>query len=71
MGAVYGTGLVCWYKTLSYLDISKATTVFASTPIASAIFATFILGEVFSIAHLVGTILIIVSIVMIVTPQQE
>ncbi len=71
MGAVYGSGLVCWYKTLSYLDISKATTVFASTPIASAIFATFILGEVFSIAHLVGTILIIVSIVIIVNQKRE
>ncbi|MCK4780218.1 MAG: DMT family transporter, partial [Candidatus Lokiarchaeota archaeon] len=71
MGAVYGTGLVCWYKTLSYLDISKATTVFASTPIASAIFATFILGEVFSIAHLVGTILIIVSIVIIVNQKRD
>ncbi len=71
MGVVYGTGLVCWYKTLSYLDISKATTVFALTPIASAIFATFFLGEVFSIAHLVGTILIIVSIVIIVNQKRE
>ena len=71
MGTVYGTGLVCWYKTLSYLDISKATTVFASTPISSAIFATFILREIFSIAHLVGTILIIVSIIIIVNQKRE
>jgi len=70
MGTVYGAGLVCWYKTLSYLDVSKATTIFAPTPITAAIFATLILGEIFSIAHLVGTILIIVSIVIIINQKK-
>ncbi len=70
MGAVYGSGLLCWYLTLSYLDVSKATTLFAPTPISSAIFATIILGEIFSIAHLVGTILIIVSIVIIINQKK-
>jgi len=71
MGAVYGAGLVCWYLTLSYLDVSKAATLFAPTPIASAIFASFILGEDFTIAHLLGTILILISIVMIVNEKKK
>ncbi|MFX1597335.1 MAG: DMT family transporter [Promethearchaeota archaeon] len=71
MGAVYGAGLICWYKTLSYLDVSKATTIFAPTPISSAIFATFILREHFTFAHLLGTILIIISIIIIVNQKRN
>ncbi|MFW9901586.1 MAG: DMT family transporter [Candidatus Thorarchaeota archaeon] len=71
MGAVYGTGLVCWYLTLSYLDVSKATTLLAPTPISSAVFASFILGEQFTIAHLIGTILIIISIVIIMKEKKK
>lgn len=71
MGAVYGTGLICWYKTLSYLDVSKASIVFAPTPVTSAIFATIILGELFTIAHLFGTILVIVSIIIIVRQKRS
>lgn len=66
MGAVYGIGLLCWYKTLSYLDVSKASIVLSPTPITSAIFATIILGEVFTLAHLFGTFLVIISIIVIV-----
>jgi len=71
MGAVYGSGLFCWYKTLSYLDVSKASIVFAPTPVTSAIFATIILGEVFTISHIFGTILIIVSIIIIVRQKRS
>jgi len=71
MGAVYGSGLFCWYKTLSYLDVSKASIVFAPTPVTSAIFATIILGEIFTIAHLFGTILVIVSIIIIVRQKRS
>jgi len=71
MGAVYGAGLICWYKTLSYLDISKATTIFAPTPISSVIFATILLGENFTLAHLLGTILIIISIIIIVNQKRN
>ncbi|MFX1321913.1 MAG: DMT family transporter [Promethearchaeota archaeon] len=71
MGAVYGSGLFCWYKTLSYLDVSKASVVFSPTPVTSAIFATIILGEVFTIAHLVGIILVIVSIIIIVRQKRS
>ncbi|MFX1278071.1 MAG: DMT family transporter [Promethearchaeota archaeon] len=71
MGAVYGSGLVCWYKTLSYLDVSKASIIFAPTPITSAIFASIILGERFTIFHLIGVILVIISIIVIVNQTTE
>ncbi len=71
MGAVYGAGLYCWYKTLSYLDVSKATILFSPTPIITAIFATLFLGELFTIFHLIGLVIIIVSIIIIVKQKEE
>ncbi|MFX0082128.1 MAG: DMT family transporter [Candidatus Hodarchaeota archaeon] len=71
MGAVYGSGLVCWYKTLSYLDVSKASTIFAPTPITAAIFASLILGESFTIFHLIGILLVILSIFVIVNQKKD
>ena len=71
MGAVYGAGLYCWYKTLSYLDVSKATILFSPTPIITAIFATLFLGELFTIFHLIGLLIIIVSIVIIVKQKEK
>ena len=66
MGIVYGAGLFCWYKTLSKLDISKAAIITSPTPIITAIFATLFLGEIFTIYHLIGTSIILFSIIMIV-----
>lgn len=66
MGLVYGIGLFCWYKTLSYLDVSKATILFSPTPIITAIFATLLLGENFTIFHLVGTIIVVISLILII-----
>lgn len=70
MGVVYGSGLFCWYKTLSYLEVSKATIIISPTPIITSIFASFILGELFTIFHLIGTLLVIISIVMIVRQKE-
>ncbi|MFX1454918.1 MAG: DMT family transporter [Promethearchaeota archaeon] len=70
MGVIYGSGLFCWYKTLSYLDVSKATIVISPTPIVTSVFASFILNEFFTIFHLIGTLLVIISIVMIVRQKQ-
>jgi len=67
MGIVYGSGLYCWYKTLTYLDISKASILVAPTPIITAIFAIMFLGESFTIFHLIGTIIVMFSIIMIVS----
>ncbi|MFX1572432.1 MAG: DMT family transporter [Promethearchaeota archaeon] len=71
MGTVYGIGLFSWYKTLSYLEVSKATIVLSPTPIVSAIFATLILGEAFTLFHLIGTIIIIISIIIIVNQKRD
>jgi drug/metabolite transporter (DMT)-like permease len=71
MGLVYGLGLFCWYKTLSYLDVSKATIILSPTPIVTAIFATIFLGEMFTIFHLIGTTIVIFSIIIIVTQKEK
>jgi drug/metabolite transporter (DMT)-like permease len=70
MGVVYGSGLFCWYKTLSYLDVSKATIVISPTPIITSVFASFLLGEVFTLFHLIGTFLVIISIIIIVNQKK-
>lgn len=66
MGFVYGCGLFCWYKTLTYLDISKASVLVSPTPVITAIFATMLLGETFTVYHLIGTCIVMFSIFMIV-----
>jgi len=71
MGAVYSAGLFCWYKTLSYLDVSKATILFSPTPIVTALFATFIRNVDFTIFHVIGTIIIIISIILIMRLKQD
>ena len=71
MGTVYGLGLFCWYKTLSYLDVSNATIVLSPTPIATAIFAIFLLGTVFTIFHIIGSIIVILSIIIIVKQKRD
>ncbi len=71
MGVIYGLGLFCWYKTLSYLDVSKATILFSPTPIVTALFATFLLGDIFTIYHFIGTLIVIFSILMIVSQKEK
>ncbi|MBY8987585.1 MAG: DMT family transporter, partial [Candidatus Lokiarchaeota archaeon] len=71
MGTVYGLGLFCWYKTLSYLDVSNATIVLSTTPIVTAVFATLLLGVNFTIFHLIGSVIIILSIVIIVKQKKD
>ncbi len=71
MGTVYGIGLFCWYKTLSYLDVSNATIVLSPTPIVTAIFATFILGAVFTVFHLIGSAIVIFSVIIIVKQKRD
>jgi len=66
MGAVYGTSLFFWYKTLQQLEVGKASILVSPTPIATAIYATLLLGEIFTVFHLIGMIIVVFSIVMIV-----
>ena len=71
MGLDYGFSLFFWYKTLSYIDIGKAAIINSITPIITAFFAFIILGEVFTIYHLIGLSIIIFSIVMIVREKEK
>jgi drug/metabolite transporter (DMT)-like permease len=71
MGVVYGLGLFFWYKTLSYLDVSKATIILSPTPIVTALFATIFLAETFTIFHLLGTLIVIISIIIIVLQKER
>jgi len=70
MGLDYSVSLYLWYKTLSYIQIGKAGVINSVTPIITALFAWIILGDVFTIFHLVGMIIIIISIYMIVREKK-
>ncbi|MBY9006116.1 MAG: DMT family transporter [Candidatus Lokiarchaeota archaeon] len=66
MALIYGIDLLCWYTCLTFLDVSKATIIMAPTPIITAIFSAFILGEQFTLFHLIGTIINVLAIIAIV-----
>jgi len=71
MGFFYAFNLYFWYKSVSYLEVSKATIINSPAPILTALFAFIILGEIFTIYHLIGSIIIIFSIFMIVKEKNE
>jgi len=71
MGLDYSVSLFLWYKTLSYIQIGKAGVINSITPIITALFAWIILGDVFTIFHLIGMVIIIISIYMIVRNPEE
>ncbi|NVM02651.1 MAG: DMT family transporter [Candidatus Helarchaeota archaeon] len=70
MGAIYGFDLFCWYKLICFVEVSKASVIASPTPIVTAFFAIF-LGEIFTIFHLLGLIIIIISIYIIVRERKE
>ena len=70
MGLDYGFSLFVWYKAISYIQIGKAGIINSLTPITTAFFSFIILKEVFTIYHLIGTIIIIISIFMIVREKK-
>jgi drug/metabolite transporter (DMT)-like permease len=71
MGVTYGTGLFFWYKCMQHIDVNKASILVSPTPIATAIYAVLLLGEIFTIYHLIGTIIVILSIFIIVKPTNK
>ncbi len=70
MGLDYSVSLFLWYKTLSYIQIGKAGVINSVTPIITALFAWIILGDVFTIFHLIGMVIIIISIYMIIREKK-
>jgi drug/metabolite transporter (DMT)-like permease len=71
MGIDYGVSLYVWYKTLTYIQIGKASIINSLTPIVTAFFSWIILGEIFTVYHLIGTGIIILSIYFIVREKKE
>jgi drug/metabolite transporter (DMT)-like permease len=71
MAIDYGFSLFLWYKTLSYIQIGKASFINSLTPVSTAVFSFLILGNILTIYHLVGTLIIIVSIYFIVREKKE
>ena len=71
MGIIYGMGLYLWYKILENINVSKATIIISGNLIFTAIFAMLLLGELFTIFHLIGTILVITSIIIVVNPMKK
>ncbi len=71
MGVDYSLSLFLWYKSLTYLEIGKASVILSLTPIVSAFFSFIILGDKFTIFHLIGTFIIIFSITIIVGKKNK
>ncbi|MBD3194093.1 MAG: EamA family transporter [Candidatus Lokiarchaeota archaeon] len=71
MSINYSIDLFCWYLSLKYLDVSKATIIIAPTPILTAIISTILFGELFTLWHLLGTIIIVISIIIIMWEKGE
>ena len=71
MGILYGFDVLFWYKSLHNIEVSKATILVSPMPILVAFFAYIFLGEIFTIFHLIGTMIIIFSIVIIVREKKE
>ncbi len=71
LGVDWGLSLFFWYKTLLYIEIGKAGVINSITPIITAFFSFILLGEIFTIAHLVGVMIVIISIYMIVREKKD
>jgi len=65
MGAIYGTNLFFWYKLIGCVDVSIATILITPQLVVTAFFGSIYLGETFTIYHLLGLIIMMVSIVII------
>ena len=71
MGIVYGIDLCCYYLALSYIKVSKVSILMAPSLIITTFFATIILSEVFTIYHLIGSIIVITSMVIIIRLKEK
>lgn len=71
MAFVYGFALLTWYKTLSFIEIGRATIIVSITPIITAFFSFIIYGEILTIYHIIGTMIVIFSIYMIVREDRS
>ncbi len=71
MGVVYAGDLLFWYLGLKHINISKIIAITSPMPLLAALFAMIFLNETFTIFHLIGAFIVIISIVMIVIQTTE
>jgi drug/metabolite transporter (DMT)-like permease len=64
-GVIYGINVFCWYQIIKYLNVSIATIIITPQVIFTALFASLLLEEAFTVYHLIGLIIILISIVVI------
>ena len=69
--AIYSFDLFAWYKAIQYIEVSKATALMSFTPIITAILATIFLNELFTLFHVIGTLIIIISIIVIMKSRKK
>ena len=70
IGFFYAFDVLYWYRAIQKIDISKASIIVSPMPILVALFAYLILGEIFTIYHLIGTLIVICSIIIIVRKKE-
>ncbi len=71
MGMFYGVDLYCYYKSLSYIRITKVSILMAPSLIITNLFATIFLSEVFTLFHLIGAVIILLSIIVIIKLKEK
>lgn len=71
MSVLYGAGNVFIFKALKVIDASEFTIVFASRALWTIIGAIIFLKESFSIQQVLGTVLIITSVILVSWKKQE
>jgi drug/metabolite transporter (DMT)-like permease len=60
MGIMYAIDLYCYYLALSYIKITIVSILMAPSLIITTIFAAIFLSEVFTLYHLIGSIIVII-----------
>ncbi len=70
IGFFYAFDVLYWYRAIQKIDVSKATIIVSPMPILVAFLAYLILGEIFTIYHLIGTLIVICSIIVIVRKKE-
>jgi len=70
IGFFYAFDVLYWYRAIQKIDVSKASIIISPMPILVAFLAYLILGEIFTIYHLIGTLIVIGSIIIIVRKKE-
>lgn len=70
IGFFYAFDVLYWYRAIQKIDVSKATIIVSPMPILVAFLAYLILGEIFTIYHLIGTLIVVGSIIIIVRKRE-